>query len=129
MTEPAAAIHALIDEFATMIRTRNPALLDRLWGEGGFTLIGSEVGEICRTRPALQAKIAAIFANPATLAFDFPARDITFAGPIAWAFVEGMLARHEPDGGVTRRVYLASCIFEHTQAGWRWRQFFGSEPY
>lgn len=100
----------------------------------GFDGIEASVVRLSREIASPEALSAEFGTDPcrtdlqATFAFDFPARDITFAGPVAWAFAEGMLARHEPDGSVTRRVSLATCIFEQSEAGWRWRQFFGSEP-
>lgn len=121
----AAELDALID----MIRMRDQSLLDALWGEGGFVLVGSEVGEICRTRSELAAKIGAIFAHPSTFIFDFPRRTVRIAGSVAWVVAEGTLARRETDGTEQSRPYIACCIFELVDGVWRWRQFFGSEPY
>lgn len=123
------AISSMLDDFVNMIRTRDDTLTDILWGDGEFILVGSERNEICRTRAELAAKLNRIFKQPATLVLDFPNRRIRVAGVVAWLFAEGVLARHSPDGTVQSRPYLASCIFEHVGGVWRWRQFFGSEPY
>ncbi len=128
MDETTAAINGLLDTFVEAIRTRDPTLVDRLWGDGGFRMIGSEVGEICRSRAELEAKIGSIFAHPARFVFDFPSREVTVAGPVAWIFAEGTLSRIEA-GTTASRPYLATCIFERVGRAWRWRQFFGSEPY
>ena len=120
----AARLDALID----MIRMRDQALVDALWGDGSFVMVGSEVGEICRTRSELASKIGAIFAHPSTFIFDFPRRTVKIAGSVAWVVAEGTLARRETDGTEQSRQYLASCIFELVDGVWRWRQFFGSEP-
>lgn len=125
--EPAAAINARLDAFIDMIRNRDLALLDELWGDGRFRMIGSEVGEICRTRAELQAKIGSICASPAQFVFAFPVREITILDCVAWIFAEGTLTRIE-SGSAASRPYLANVIFERTEDGWQWRQFFGSEP-
>lgn len=124
-----AAVSARLDRFCEMIATRDEALLDELWHDGDFAMVGSEQGEICRTRAELAAKLAAIFGNPATFVFDFPSRYIRLAGSVAWIFAEGTLARIDPTGERASRSYLAMCIFENVGGVWRWRQFFGSEPY
>lgn len=127
--EADAAINARLDAFIDMIRNRDPALVDELWQDARFRMIGSEFGEICRTRAALEAKIGSICASPAQFVFAFPVREITISGRVAWVFAEGTLSRIEPGGSLVSRAYLASCIFERTEGGWQWRQFFGSEPY
>jgi hypothetical protein len=119
---------AKLDAFIDMVRTRDQRLLDALWGDGNFIMVGSEAGEIYRTRSELSAKLAAISGHPATFTFDFPQRVTKIAGSIAWIFAEGTLTRREPDGAEQSRSYLACCIFEHVDGDWRWRQFFGSEP-
>ena len=129
MGDPDSAVLAKLDAFVDMVRTRDPGLLDALWGDGGFIMVGSEVGEICRTKSELTAKLGAIFAHPATFTFDFSSRTVRAAGSAAWIFAEGQLVRREPDGSEQSRQYLACCIFEHVDGAWRWRQFFGSEPY
>lgn len=129
MTGDEAAILARIDALVDMIRNHDPALVEALWGDGDFVMVGSETGEICRTRDELAAKIGAICASPATFVFDFPRRSLRFAGSAAWVFAEGTLTRHDPDGGTQARQYLLCAIFERAGGAWRWRQFFGSEPY
>lgn len=121
-------IHAPIDAFCAGIRTRRETLTDELWGSGGFLLVGSEAGEVYRTRPDLAAKFAAIFSRPATLRLAFPDRSVTVSGAVAWVFLEGTLSRIHPDGRIEPTVYLASCVFKREDGVWRWRQFFGSEP-
>ena len=111
-----------------MVRKRDQALLDALWGDGGFVMAGSEAGEICRTRSVLAAKLSAIFAQSSTFIFEFPRRTVKIAGSVAWVFAEGTVSLREADGAERTRPYLASCIFEHDDGVWRWRQFFGSEP-
>ena len=129
MLDPQSAVLAKLDAFIDMVRTRDHALLDAIWGDGGFIMVGSEVSEICRTRSELAAKLGAIFEHPATFTFDFPRRTAKIVGSVAWVLAEGTLTRREPDGAEQSRHYLACCIFEHVDGAWRWRQFFGSEPY
>ncbi|MET3614792.1 hypothetical protein ABID16_003135 [Rhizobium aquaticum] len=129
---PAAEATILLSKLYTlqaMIETKNRALFDELWGDGGFHLVGSERGEICLTRERVAAKIEAILSNPATLIFEFPNKHISIVGNAGWIFAEGVLRRRDPAGLEEVRDYLATCIFEKVEGVWRWRQFFGSEPY
>ena len=128
MLNPVSAVVARLDTFIDMVRTRDQALLDALWGDGGFVMVGSEAGEICRTRSELAAKLSAIFAHASTFIFDFPRRTVEIVGSVAWVLAEGTVARRDADGTEKSRPYLACCIFEHVDGLWRWRQFFGSEP-
>ena len=125
----ADVISAKLDLFAEMIRTKDRGLIDELWSDGGFCLVGSEAGEICPTRETVEAKLEAIFTNPATLVLEVPRRRIRLAGTAGWIFGEGILRRRDAAGGEEARQYLLICIFENVAGAWHWRQFFGSEPY
>ena len=129
MTGSEPSLIAKLDGFIEMVRARDWKLIDALWGDGDFWLVGSEVDEICRTRPELAAKLGSVFAHSSTFVFDFPCRTVKRAGSVAWIFAEGTLTRREPDGTEQSRRYLACCIFEHVNDAWYWRKFFGSEPY
>jgi ketosteroid isomerase-like protein len=128
LSDTELAISALLDEFIDLIRLRDASLVDVLWGDGEFILIGSEQNEICRTRMQLAAKLDAVFQQPSTLVFSFPDRRVRSAGAVAWLFAEGMLARHGPHDRSQSSAYLIACVFEKVDGMWRWRQFLGSEP-
>jgi len=115
--------------FQSMIETKNRALIDELWSDKGFHLIGSERGEICLTRAQVEAKLEAIFSSPSTLVLEFPRTHISVVGNAGWIFAEGVLTRRDPAGLIVATDYLATCIFEQVEGVWRWRQFFGSEPH
>ncbi len=123
MSQAEVDINARIDRFVTLLRNRDAALLDELWTERGFHLVGSERGEVFRTRDELSRK----FANPRQLVFEWPSREITVEGQVAWVFVEGDLVMRGGDSD-ERRPYNALLIFQRLNGSWRWRQFFGSEP-
>jgi ketosteroid isomerase-like protein len=116
-----------LDLFIERIASKDARVVDELWGDGKFALIGSERDEICRTRAELDGKMRAIFASPATLRFAWPDRSVTVVGTVAWVLALGDLVIRD-EAGETRRSYLATCIFERVGDEWRWRQFFGSEP-
>jgi ketosteroid isomerase-like protein len=116
-----------LDLFVEGIASKDVRLIDELWGDGRFAMIGSEQGEICRTRAELDGKMHAIFASPATLRFEWPDRSVRVVGDVAWVLALGDLVIRDA-AGETRRPYLATCIFERVGDEWRWRQFFGSEP-
>lgn len=123
------AICAKLDLVCAMIRSKDRRLIDELWSDEGFCLVGSERGEICPTRETVEAKLEAIFANPRTLILEFPEQRVTIAGDAGWIFAKGHLRRRDEHGQEEARQYLALCIFENVAGAWRWRQFFGSEPY
>ena len=125
----AAIISSMLDTFCSMIKTKNPALIDELWSDGGFSLVGSERGEICLTREQVEAKLEVIFSSPRTLILEIGQRRISIVGNAGWIFAEAILRRQDAAGLDDARKYLAMCIFEKVEGTWRWRQFFGSEPY
>lgn len=120
-------ILAKLDRFVEGIASKDLRVVDELWGDGGFVMIGSERGEICRSRAELEAKMRALFANPATLRFDWPDRSVRVVGDVAWSLALGDLVIRKAEGEA-RQPYLATCIFQRVGGEWRWRQFFGSEP-
>jgi ketosteroid isomerase-like protein len=128
MSQTDAAINARIDRIIALLRDRDPAIVEELWTERGFRLVGSEKGEVFRTRAELDSKFAAILANPRQLIFEWPRREITVEGDVCWVFVEGDLV-YRGEGGDERKAYNATFIFQRLDGEWRWRQFFGQEPY
>lgn len=127
MTGDERTLLDMLERFVALVAGKDLALLDELWSDG-FLMVGSERGEICRTRAELAAKLKSLFAAPTTLVFDWPRRDVRVAGTVGWIFAEGDLVIRAPDAAERRQPYLASCIFERVDCTWRWRQFFGSEP-
>jgi hypothetical protein len=128
MSESEKILHGRLDAFVEMVMRKDMSLVDELWDDGGFLMVGSEQGEICRTRAELDAKVRAVFANPATILFDWPKRTVSIVGNVGWIFVEGYVVLRAAGMAEVRRTYLASCIFENLGGKWHWRQFFGSEP-
>lgn len=128
MSETDDAINARIDRFVALLAGRDPAIVDELWTDRGFRLVGSEKGEVFRTRDELARKFEAIFADPRQFVFDWPRREIDVEGTVAWVFVGGDLIYRSAEGD-ERRVYNATFVFQAVDGDWRWRQFFGSEPY
>lgn len=116
-----------LDRFVDLVKSRDMALLDELWGDGDFLMVGSGKAEICRTREELRTKLRSVFATPAILTFDWPERTVTVVGNAAWIFATGDVVIRSPTGDI-RSPYLVTCIFEKVGTDWRWRQFFGSEP-
>jgi hypothetical protein len=128
MPENEEALLRRLDAFVQKVAQRDISLVDELWGDGGFVMVGSEKGEICRTRAEVEARLKAVFAYPATLIFDWPQPKTTVVGSVAWIFAEGDLILRGAGMEDVRRPYLASCIFENRDGKWHWRQYFGSEP-
>jgi SnoaL-like protein len=128
MSESEKILLGRLDGLVELTTRRDISLVDELWGDGGFLMVGSERGEICRTRDEVDARLKAVFALPVTLVFDWPKRTVTIVGNAAWIVAEGTLILRHAGVADVRRPYLASCIFESVGGKWRWRQFFGSEP-
>jgi len=128
MSDSEKVLNGKLDTLVAMLERKDMALLDELWNDDGFLLVASEKGEICRTRVELAAKLRALFSSPATFSFDWPERKVTIVGDVAWIFAEGYFIVRQISMQEVRRPYLACCIFDNLGGGWRWRQFFGSEP-
>lgn len=77
MSESERILHGRLDAFVEMVTRKDIPLVEEPWGDGGLLMVGSEQGEICRTRAELDAKLRAVFADPATLVFDWPKRTVT----------------------------------------------------
>jgi hypothetical protein len=73
MVNPESAVASKLDAFIEMVRIRDQALLEELWGDGKFFMVGSEAGEICRTRSELAAKLSTIFRHASTSSSTFRA--------------------------------------------------------
>ena len=121
------AILARLDRLGALLFARDPAIVDELWSDLGFRLIGSEPGEIADTREALAQLMSGLFSRPARLTWSWTDRKVTRQGEIAWLFAEGHVVATAPDR-TDRLPYRLVCIFQKIAGTWRWRLFSGSEP-
>ena len=128
MSDPRLAVGQKLDALADMLSRRDAGVIDFLWGDGRFVLVGSEAGEIFRNRADLASHLGHLLGSPATFHFDFPDKQVEIVGSVGWIFAAGTLRRREPGKPDATMPYLVSCIFENVDGDWRWRQFFGSEP-
>ena len=128
LLDPELAVVAQLETLTEMVLRADRRLSDVLWGDGQFVLVGSEVGEVCRTLPELRRHFDLVFDQAARFRFDFPHPTVEIAGPVAWLLSEGTLTRLEPGIEPVTTPYVVSCIFQLVNGVWRWRQFFGSEP-
>lgn len=126
--EEAAILSSMLDRFIAMIASRDRRLIEEVWSESGFTLVGSERGEVCQTREAVEAKLETLYGKPHALVLDFPTRQITTLKEAGWIFADGSLTLLAPDGSRAQRDYRALCLFQRVGGVWRWRQYFGAEP-
>jgi SnoaL-like domain len=115
---------AKLDRLNALVYARDPAVVDELWSDLGFRLVGSELGEVDETREELAAHMAALFAKPFRVSWAWGQRKVTRQGDIAWVseIVIAYLQRTE------RKPYRMFCIFQKVDSDWYWRVFNGSEP-
>jgi hypothetical protein len=118
---------AKLDRLNALVYARDPAVVDELWSDLGFRLVGSELGEVDETREELAAHMAALFAKPFRVSWAWGQRKVTRQGDIAWVFADSeiviaYLQRTE------RKPYRMFCIFQKVDSDWYWRVFNGSEP-
>jgi hypothetical protein len=118
---------AKLDRLNALVYARDPAIVDELWSNLGFRLVGSEVGEIDETREELAAHMAALFAKPFQVSWAWAQRKVTRHGDIAWVFADGEIVIAYPDR-TERKPYRMFCIFQEVDGRWYWRVFNGSEP-
>ncbi len=116
-----------LDRLNALLFGRDPALVDELWNDLGFRLIGSELGESAATREELAAIMADLFSRPFRLSWAWKNRAVTRAGEFAWVCVDCDLTMTFPDR-VETRPYRMVCIFQKMDRRWQWRLYSGSEP-
>ena len=118
---------SMLDRLGACLSARDPAIVDELWTDLGFRLIGSELGESAETRAELAALFDALFSMPARLSWAWSERTVTRSGDLAWVCAEGALEMAYRDR-TERKPHRAVCIFQKVAAMWCWRLFSGSEP-
>jgi hypothetical protein len=121
------AVLVKLDRLSTLVFARDPAIVDELWSDLGFRLVGSEEGEIAETRDAVAAHMGILFAKPIRVCWSWDDRKVTRHGDVAWVFAEGCVEIVRPDH-TAREPYRALCIFQKVDGRWCWRLFSGSEP-
>lgn len=121
------AVLAKLDQLNALVFARDPAVIDELWSDLGFRLVGSELGEVAQTRDELAALIKALFAKPFRISWVWADRHVTRHGDLAWALAEGELETTYSDR-TERAPYRLLCIFQNVDDRWRWRLFNGSAP-
>ena len=118
---------AKLDRLNALVYARDPAIVDELWSDLGFRLVGSEVGEVDETREELAAHMAALFAKPFRVSFAWRQRKVTRHGDVAWVFADSEIVIAYPDR-TERKPYRMFCILQKLDDRWQWRVFNGSEP-
>jgi hypothetical protein len=94
------ALLAKLDRLNALVHARDPAIVDELWSDLGFRLVGSEVGEIDETRDELVAHMATLFAKPFRVSWAWGQRKVTRHGDLAWVFADSeiVIASSRSDG-------------------------------
>jgi hypothetical protein len=127
MTADDSAILARLDRLGELLFARDPAIVDELWCDLGFRLVGSEPGEIADTREGLARLMSSLFSRKERLSWSWDDRTVTHQGEIAWVFAEGHVVVTAPER-TDRLPYRLVCIFQRVAGDWRWRLFSGSQP-
>ena len=121
------AILARLDRLGELMFERDPAVVDELWSEAGFSLYGSEAGEHAATRDDVARIFASLHALPFRICWRWEKPAITIAGDIAWLSSEGQIEFTHADR-VERQPYRLVAIFQKIRGAWKWRLYSGSEP-
>ena len=121
------AILARLDRLGELMFARDPAVVDELWSEAGFSLYGSEAGEHAATRDDVARIFASLYALPFRICWRWEKPAITIAGDIAWLSSEGQIEFTHADR-VERHPYRLVAIFQKIRGAWKWRLYSGSEP-
>lgn len=121
------ALLAKLDRLNDLVYARDPAVVDELWSDLGFRLVGSELGEVDETREELAAHMKALFAKPFRVSWAWRQRKVTCQGDLAWVFADSEIVIAYPDR-IERKPYRMLCILQKLDGHWHWRVFNGSEP-
>lgn len=116
-----------LNRFSALVAARDMAIVDDLWNDLGFRLIGSEDGENASNPAQLTAHFRDLYAKPYRLTWDWASHSVTHSGETAWVFADGQVI-HRYDDHEDRFPYRAVCIFQNCNGTWLWRLFSGSEP-
>jgi len=121
------AILARLDRLGELMFARDPAVVDELWSEAGFSLYGSEAGEHAATRADLARLFKGLYARPFRIRWRWDNPAVTIAGDVAWLATEGKIELSHPDR-VESLPYRLTAIFQKAGGQWKWRLYSGSEP-
>jgi len=120
-------ILAMLDRMGTLVFNRDLRVVDELWSDAGFRLLGSEIGDRAETRAEVAAHMKGLFEKPIRVSWDWRDRKVTRHGDLAWICAEGDLVVAHADR-TDRSAYRLVGIFQRIAGRWRWRLFSGSEP-
>lgn len=122
-----ATILAMLERLSALVFARDAAVVDELWSDSGFRLIGSEDGEDAATRDELVALFGALFAKPFRVSWTWQDLTLVRHDDMAWACARAQLEIAYPER-VERKPYRLVGIFQCVHGTFRWRLFSGSEP-
>jgi hypothetical protein len=127
MNSDEQTILSKLDRLSTLVFARDPAVVDELWCDLGFSLYGSERGEKAETRDELVALFKNLFSKPYRVSWAWEKKALNRHGDLAWVCAESQVEVTHSDR-VERMPYRLLCIFQKVGEGWKWRLFSGSEP-
>ena len=121
------AILARLDRLGELVFARDPKVVDELWTDAGFTLYGSEVGEVAHTRAEVTHLFNELYARPFRIRWLWNNRQVSIAGDMAWLATDCRLQLTYPDR-VEHLPYRITAVFQWIAGQWRWRLYSGAEP-
>ena len=123
--EATRVVTEALDGLNRALRLKDADFADTFHREA--TLIGSEASDLQRGREAIRGHLAAIYARPYVVQFDWKSVEIERTGDVVWFFADGELIVKSSEGERRAHYNLTGIIVEGKN-GWRWRLFHGSEP-
>ena len=114
-----------LEQFSALVFGRDRALVNELWSDLGFSLIGPEFGDETHTRAELAARLEEIFDLPVRLSFGWSDVKVLRERDVAWAIADCDLVLTHPDT-VEYKPHRVICIFQRADGRWRWRLFSSS---
>ena len=122
-----AEMAVFLDRLSALMQARDPAISELFTDDDTTLLVGSEPGEIARGRMAIATLLAAIFASPDAVHWEWDIIEAARHGDIAWFFAEGSAVLVGTEETVWR-AYRLSGVLVRQNGAWHLAQFHGSEP-
>lgn len=118
-------IEATLSRLGALVTQRDLAVLSEFATDA--VLVGSDVGEIAEGVEELRTLFVRVYAQAATISWEWETISASASGDIAWFFAKGHCVATGPE--LRKRLpYRLAGVLQWQSDRWIWRQFHGSEP-
>ena len=118
-------IEATLSRLGALVTQRDMAALSEFAADA--ILVGSDAGEIAEGIEELRTLLLRVYAQAATISWEWETIRAAASGDVAWFFAKGYVVATGAEGQ-KRLPYRLAGVLQWQADRWIWRQFHGSEP-